>query len=45
LVTPEYQAWFAENCELEARFESLTGPIDRSVLVYRYRGGSARAGN
>jgi hypothetical protein len=38
LVTPEYQVWFNENCELQARFEARTGPIDRSVIVYRYKG-------
>jgi hypothetical protein len=37
LISPEYRDWFVENCELEARFVSLTGPIDRSVLVYRYK--------
>jgi hypothetical protein len=42
LVTPAYNAWFNENCELEARFESRTGPIDRSVLVYRYKGRADR---
>jgi hypothetical protein len=35
LISPEYSAWFAENCELKVRFDSRTGPIDRSVLVYR----------
>jgi hypothetical protein len=43
LVTPEYKTWFQETCELEARFESRTGPIDRSVLVYRYKGRADRA--
>lgn len=42
LVTLEYKTWFNENCELEARFESRTGPIDRSVLVYRYKGRADR---
>ena len=43
LVTSEYKAWFAEHCEMAAQFESRTGPIDRSVLVYRYKGAPARA--
>jgi uncharacterized membrane protein len=34
LVSPEYEAWFSEHCSLRARFEAMTGPIDRSVLVY-----------
>jgi predicted membrane-bound mannosyltransferase len=38
LVSPAYQAWFEKTCHLEARFESRTGPIDRSVLVYRCKG-------
>jgi hypothetical protein len=37
LVSPEYRTWFATNCELKARFESMTGPIDRSVLVYQQK--------
>ncbi len=36
-VSDEYREWFARNCILEARFESRTGPVDRSVLVYRHR--------
>jgi hypothetical protein len=46
VVSPEYRTWFAERCALRARFESLAGPIDRSVLVYQYIGeanGSVRA--
>jgi hypothetical protein len=35
LISPAYGAWFAENCELKVRFDSRTGPIDRTVLVYR----------
>jgi hypothetical protein len=35
LISPEYKTWFTENCELKARFDSKTGPIDRTVLVYR----------
>jgi len=30
-----YASWFATHCTLEKRFEAQTGPIDRSVLVYR----------
>lgn len=36
LISPEYESWFAAHCVLRARFESLTGPIDRSVLVYEF---------
>jgi hypothetical protein len=41
LVSPEYKAWFAQHCTFRARFEATTGPIDRSVLVYQYRGEEA----
>jgi hypothetical protein len=36
-LSDEYAAWFAACCTLEGRFEARTGPVDRSVLVYRYR--------
>jgi predicted membrane-bound mannosyltransferase len=42
LVSPEYQDWFARSCTLRARFESRTGPVDRSVLVYQYTGRESR---
>jgi predicted membrane-bound mannosyltransferase len=40
LITPEYRAWFAEHCTLRAQFETFTGPINRSVLVYHCTDGS-----
>lgn len=36
-LSPEYRDWFAERCELKARFEAQTGPADRSVCVYQDR--------
>ncbi|MCE9543923.1 MAG: glycosyltransferase family 39 protein [Planctomycetia bacterium] len=33
-VTPEYDAWFAQNCQLKATFPAWTGPVDHSVVVY-----------
>jgi hypothetical protein len=44
VVSREYTVWFAENCVLEARFKSKTGPIDRSVLVYREKDRRGRVG-
>ena len=35
VVSKEYAAWFAAHCTLAKRFEAQTGPVDRSVLVYR----------
>jgi len=34
-VSAVYQDWFDRRCILRARFDSLTGPVDRSVLVYQ----------
>lgn len=34
-VPGEYKEWFSKNCTLRARFDSFTGPIDRSVLIYQ----------
>jgi len=35
--TPEVlQVWCQRHCDLQATFEAHTGPIDRSVLVYRW---------
>ncbi|MCK4820308.1 hypothetical protein KA005_31380, partial [bacterium] len=36
LISREWASWFSEQCALKARFEALTGPRDRSVLVYHY---------
>jgi predicted membrane-bound mannosyltransferase len=44
VVSPEYESWFAKHCELRARFDAHTGPIDRSVLVYQYVGAGPKAG-
>jgi hypothetical protein len=37
-ISPEYRTWFTDTCDLKARFDSHTGPIDRTVLVYRTHG-------
>ena len=42
LISPTYKTWFAEHCALRATFEALTGPVNRSVLVYEYRGEPTR---
>lgn len=36
-VTGDYADWFAERGTLESHFEARTGPVDRSVVVYRCR--------
>jgi 4-amino-4-deoxy-L-arabinose transferase-like glycosyltransferase len=36
--TPTFRAWLDEACSQEARFGACTGPRDRTVTVYRYRG-------
>lgn len=37
VLSPQHREWFAERCELRARFEAHSGPVDRSVSVYRTR--------
>jgi hypothetical protein len=39
-LCPEDRAWLDLMCELKACFESHTGPIDRTVLVYHTTGKS-----
>jgi hypothetical protein len=44
VLSAEFRDWFANHCTLEARFESMTGHVDRTVLVYRSKGDSLRQG-
>jgi hypothetical protein len=37
-VSPEYEQWLAHNCTERARFESRTGPRDRTVVIYHHTG-------
>jgi hypothetical protein len=43
VLSDDDQAWLKEHCQLRARFESKTGPVDRSVLVYECTTSSGHA--
>jgi uncharacterized membrane protein len=36
--TPDFHAWLAAACKREVSFAARTGPRDRTITVYRYRG-------
>ena len=44
VLTPEAAAWIRGNCERRASFDSHTGPVDRTVSVYRRHTPAAPAG-
>jgi hypothetical protein len=35
-VSREYESWLERNCDVVARFEARTGPVDRTVSVYHH---------
>jgi hypothetical protein len=35
-ISPQWGHWFARNCTLEAKFEAMSGPRDRALLIYHY---------
>jgi hypothetical protein len=37
-ASQEYEEWLAHNCTERARFESRTGPRDRTVVIYHHAG-------
>lgn len=43
VITPAYRSWLERTCDLLATFPAHTGPVNRSVFVYR-SGGSIASG-
>lgn len=37
-ATPTFRAWLESSCDREASFAAHTGPRDRTITIYRYRG-------
>jgi hypothetical protein len=35
MISPAWARWLARHCELVERFDAYTGPVSRSVLVFR----------